>query len=165
MPAYDFVNSAIPGMPGLTKSASGYIGSLLGGMPGTSLARRQNAYFGAGSGVPGSDFVRNRGLDLYGQQAAANKQQGLQGLLQMLGSYAAPQQAAASLEEQGRQYDVGSGLQREQLGQNKYLSEMQLLPQSTRSRIIRPKYGLEPLQFGYQGSRGGSGFLYNLGRA
>ena len=37
--------------------------------------------------MPGSDFVRNRGFDLYGEQAEASKQRGLDNFLKLISGY------------------------------------------------------------------------------
>lgn len=82
------INSVLPGLPGLTKSATDIIGNLLTGVPSPSQSRQENAYFGAGSGLdPTSDFLRNRGFDLYGRKAEQRQQTGLQDLLAMIGGY------------------------------------------------------------------------------
>jgi hypothetical protein len=82
------INAAIPGLSGLTKSATDIISNLLGGLPSADQARQENAYFGAGSGLdPTSDFLRNRGYDLYGQKSEQRKQTGLQDLLSLIGGY------------------------------------------------------------------------------
>lgn len=101
------VNSAVPGMPALSRSASGVVGNLLSGMPGTSTARRASAYMGAASGAPGSEFVRNRGFDLYNQQGEQRQQQGIQGLLALLQGFSQPM-----LQERGQE------IQRDQFSQN-----------------------------------------------
>lgn len=80
--------SALPGLPGLTKSSTDIISNLLNGLPSVDQARQSNAYFGAASGLdPTSDFLRNRGYDLYGQKAEQRKQTGLQDLLALIGGY------------------------------------------------------------------------------
>ena len=78
------VNHAIPGYSGLTKSASSIVGNLMGGLPSAGPTQRANAYFGVSSGMPGSDFIRNRGFDLYGQQAEGYKQRGFDDFLKLL---------------------------------------------------------------------------------
>lgn len=77
----------LPDVGNLTTNASGVINNLLQGQPSPSLARRSNAYFGAQSGMPNSDFVRNRGFDLYNQQGDQRQQQGIQDFLSLLGGY------------------------------------------------------------------------------
>ena len=81
------MNKAIPGFSGLTQSASDIVGTLLKGLPSASPTQRANAYFGTASGMPGSDFVRNRGFDLYGEEAEKYKQRGIDNLLAMLQGY------------------------------------------------------------------------------
>lgn len=82
------INTAIPGLSSLTKSATDVIGNLLNGLPSVDQTRQANAYFGAASGLdPTSEFLRNRGYDLYGQKAEHRKQAGLGGLLGLLGGY------------------------------------------------------------------------------
>lgn len=81
------VNNAIPGFNGLSGSATGIIGNLMGGLPSAAPTQRSNAYFGVNSGMPGSDFVRNRGFDLYGEQAQQNQQRGFDDFLKLLQGY------------------------------------------------------------------------------
>ena len=78
------VNKAIPGYNGLSAQSSNIVGNLMGGLPSAAPTQRANAYFGANSGMPGSDFVRNRGFDLYGQQAEQYKQRGFDDFLKLL---------------------------------------------------------------------------------
>lgn len=81
------LGNVIPGLTDLTKSGTDVIQQMLQGLPSPSTARTANAYFGINSGMPGSEFVRNRGYDLYGQQAQQRQQQGLGDLLSFLGQY------------------------------------------------------------------------------
>jgi hypothetical protein len=81
------LSQVIPGLPGLTQSATDVIGNMLKGQPSPSATQTANAYFGVGAGVPGSEFIRNRGFDIYGQQAQQRQQQGLQDLSGFLGTY------------------------------------------------------------------------------
>lgn len=81
------VNSAIPSFPQLNTAATNNISAMLSGLPSTSTARRANAFFGQQSGMPGSDFVRNRGFDLYNTQADQYQQQGFDNFLKMLAGY------------------------------------------------------------------------------
>ena len=80
----NIVNKAIPGYNGLSAQSSNIVGNLMGGLPSAAPTQRANAYFGANSGMPGSDFVRNRGFDLYGQQAEQYKQRGFDDFLKLL---------------------------------------------------------------------------------
>ena len=127
------MQNAIPGLSGLTNSATGIINSALNGLPSPSESRLQNAYFGAGSGLdPTSDFLRNRGYDLYGAKANQRQQQGLANLLSLVGTYSgtvAPtpgqelqdKQATGqlalgnrSLEQSGSQFQQDFGFQQQQ---------------------------------------------------
>lgn len=77
----------VPGMQGLTSGASNVISNLLQGQPSPNMARRANAYFGASSGMPNSDFVRNRGFDLYNQESDQRQQRGVQDFLSLLSGF------------------------------------------------------------------------------
>jgi hypothetical protein len=122
-----FINSLLPGLSGLTSTATGDIGSLLAGLPSPSLARTTNAYWGAGAGTPAggagttgdiNSFIGARGTDLYGQQAQANQQTGLQDLLQTIGSYSAPALSAQGQAQQANQFGQNLAQQGSQFGQN-----------------------------------------------
>ena len=103
-----FLNQVLPGASDLTTSGTDVIQNMLNGLPSVSNARTANAYFGANSGMgAGSEFLRNRGYDLYNQKAQAQKQAGLQDLLSMIQGYSAP-----ALQYQGQQ------LQNQQFGQS-----------------------------------------------
>src|ERR1035437_2213125 len=89
----DFLNSLLPGFNNLTTSATGDIQSLLSGLPSPSQARTTNAYWGAGAGTPAggaagagniNSFIGARGTDLYGAQAQANQQTGIDNLMKMI---------------------------------------------------------------------------------
>ena len=108
------VNQAIPGYSGLTKSASSIVGSLMGGLPSAGPAQRSNAYFGAASGMPGSDFIRNRGFDLYGQQAEGYKQRGFDDFLKLLSGTIGTVTPNAGQQQQQNQFDKTLNLQQEQ---------------------------------------------------
>jgi hypothetical protein len=123
----NFINSLLPGLSKLTGSATGDISSLLNGLPSPSLARTTNAYWGAGAGTPAggagttgdiNSFIGARGTDLYGQQAAANQQTGLQDLLQTIGSYSAPALQAQGQAQQANQFGQNLAQQGSQFGQN-----------------------------------------------
>ncbi len=80
--------TGIPGFDELSQTASGNVQNLLSGTEDPSITRNLNASFGASSGLaPGSEFLNNRAIDLYGQRGEARKQQGFQDLLAMLGGY------------------------------------------------------------------------------
>lgn len=99
------INTAVPGASSLTQSASSIVGNLLKGLPGTSMARRANAYFGNASGMPNSDFVRNRGFDLYNQQGDQRQQQGIQDLLSLIAGTTSPLLQQNSQEQQNAQFN------------------------------------------------------------
>lgn len=105
--------TGIPGFDELSGIASGNVRNLLEGTEDPSITRNLNAAFGAGSGLaPGSEFLNNRAIDLYGQRGAARKQQGFNDLLSMLGTYsgtvtATPGQVLGN-EEQQRQLEFAS---------------------------------------------------------
>lgn len=94
------LSQLIPGFQPRVNTALGNIDQLLSGNPSPSLARNANAYFGAGSGLaPGSEFLRNRGFDLYNTQSNAMRQQGTGDLMQFmqgLGSIYTPLYSATS---------------------------------------------------------------------
>ena len=121
------VDNAIPGFGGMSTGASNIVNQLIQGMPSAAPTQRANAYFGTQSGMPGSDFVRNRGFDLYGQEAEASKQRGLDNFLKMIGAYSGTvmptagqslqaSQAAAELASRNRQADAQLGLDRWRMG-------------------------------------------------
>lgn len=130
------IGNAIPGLPGLTSSATNIISSALNGIPSPSESRLQNAWFGAGSGLdPTSDFLRNRGYDLYRGKAQQNQQRGIQDLLALVGGYSGTvvptpgqelgaQQQAADRGQRGAQFNATMGFEREQ-----YNKQLQLLQQ------------------------------------
>jgi hypothetical protein len=108
------VNQAIPGYSGLTKSASSIVGNLMGGLPSAGTTQRANAYFGASSGMPGSDFIRNRGFDLYGQQAEGYKQRGFDDFLKLLSGTIGTVTPNAGQQQQQGQFDANLRLQQQQ---------------------------------------------------
>jgi hypothetical protein len=73
-------------------------------MPGTSNARKSAAYLGTASGMPGSDWARNRGFDLYGQQAEERNQRGIQDLLSLISGTTAPTLQAQAQANQVDQF-------------------------------------------------------------
>lgn len=148
----DFINSLLPGISGLTNSAMGNIQNLLSGLPSVSATRQENAYFGAGSGMPGSDFVRNRGYDLYGQKSAANRETGLQDLLQTIGAYSQPtlqaqgqanqvNQFGQNLAQQGSQFNQSLANNQNQFSQDQSLQQQsQDFAQQQAALTTSPEY-------------------------
>lgn len=78
------LSSAIPGLDKLSGTASANTQALMEGQPSPNPVRRANAYFGTRSGMPGSDFVRNRGFDLYGEKADSYQARGFNDFLSLL---------------------------------------------------------------------------------
>jgi hypothetical protein len=60
-----------------------------------------------------SDFVRNRGFDLYGKEAEANKQRGFDDFLKLLSGYSGTVMPTAGQQQQGSQFDRNLQFQRE----------------------------------------------------
>ena len=98
------INNTVPGAPGLTNSASQLTQQLLNGMPATSRSRSAAAYYGAGSGIPGADFVRNIGYDLYNKEGDAAKQQGFNNFLALVSGLTGPQLQQQSQDNQSSQF-------------------------------------------------------------
>lgn len=112
------------GFGNLIQSAQSDVGNLLNGLPSPSQAQTANAYFGAGSGVGStSDFLRNRGYDLYGQQAQQNKQTGLQDLNSLIGSTSSPALSNQSQQLQNNQFNSNLSQQGSQFQQNLQLQQ------------------------------------------
>lgn len=118
---HDILANAVPGLDNLTGAAAGDVGNLLNGLPSPSVARRSNAYFGTRSGMPSSDFVRNRGFDLYGQQADQYRQRGFDDFLQLLKGASgtiAPTPGEQSQNQQfNQQFQQGQIQNNQQVGQ------------------------------------------------
>jgi hypothetical protein len=98
----EFLNQL--GLSGLIDSSKANISNLLNGMPSVDQARTSNAYFGSQSGMPNSDFVRNRGYDLYGQKSEANRQLGLSDLNNLVSTVANPSLTYTGQQQQNRQF-------------------------------------------------------------
>lgn len=142
-----FLESVLPGIGNLTTSATGVIGNLLNGLPSASQARTTNAYWGVGAGTPASgaggagdinSFIGQRGTDLYGQQANANQQTGLQDLLSTIGSYTSPalanqgqqfqnNQFGANLAQQGSEFTQSQQQQQNQFDQTNQLNQFEAM--------------------------------------
>lgn len=130
------INNAIPGLPGLTAGATNIINNALTGLPSPSESRLENAYFGAGSGLdPTSDFLRNRGYDLFKRKAEQRQRGGIQDLLSMVGTYSgavAPtpgqeigaQQQSADRAQRASEFSTTFNFEQEQ-----YKKALQLLDQ------------------------------------
>lgn len=139
------ISQAIPGLPALTQSATNIIQSALSGLPSPDEARLSNAYFGAASGMdPTSDFLRNRGFDLYGRMTNARQQQGIGNLLNLVSGFSgavAPtpgqelqdRQQTAQLNQQGQQFNQNFGFEQQQWNKQLQLLDRFLSPQSAQS--------------------------------
>jgi hypothetical protein len=124
-----FMEGILPGIGQANQTGMGVIQDLLQGLPSVDQSRQANAYFGQGSGMgAGSDFLRNRGYDLYGQQAAARQQQGLGDLTQFMAGVSGPalqyrgqdlnQQLGLRGQDITQQLGLGDlGIRQQQLGQ------------------------------------------------
>lgn len=119
------VNKALPGFNSLSSSATGIVGNLMSGLPSAGATQRANAYFGAGSGMGNSDFVRNRGFDLYGKEAEASKQRGFDDFLKLLSGYSGT--VMPTVAQQQRSGEFAQDLQQRQnesnLGVQKWNAE------------------------------------------
>lgn len=146
----NFIDSLLPGMSGLTNSATGDIQSLLSGLPSPSGARTTNAYWGAGAGTPAggaagagdiNSFIGARGTDLYGAEAAANRQTGIQDLLQTIGTYSSPALQAQGQANQVSQFGQNLAQQGSQFGQNLSLEQnKQAFDQAQTTKTTDPSY-------------------------
>lgn len=116
-PAIPSIQQAIPGLDLLTKGATTNIDQLLNGMPSADATRTSNAYFGVNSGMPGSDFARNRGFDLYGQKAEQNKDRGLDNLLKLVGGFSGTVAGTPGMAQQESQFGRSLGQQQAEMGQ------------------------------------------------
>ena len=119
------VSNIVPNFSRLSQGASGIINSGISGLPSASPARRANAYFGASSGMPGSDFVRNRGFDLYGEQADAYQQRGLDNFLKLLQGYSGTVMPTAGQQIQNQQFNRSLQSDERQADANMALNQQQ----------------------------------------
>jgi len=115
-------------MPGFSKNlstASGNINELLTGSPAPALARNAAAYYGVKAGVPGSEYVRNRGFDLYNTQANAMKQQGQDDLIKLLSTVSGTTVATPGQTLQEGQFTRNLGQQASQFGETMGFEQQQ----------------------------------------
>lgn len=113
-------NSTIPGLANIKGNASNIVQSLTGGLPSAGPTQTANAYFGVTSGMPNSDFVRNRGYDLYGQKAEAYKQRGLDDFLKLLSTYSGTLMPTTGQNIETQQYNRDLDLKRREALANEY---------------------------------------------
>lgn len=125
----DFLNQL--GFGGLIGSAKSNIANLLHGLPSADQARTENAYFGVQSGMPGSDYVRNRGYDLYNQKAQNYRQAGMSNLTDLLGSVTSPTLSNQAQQLQNQQFQQQLGQSGSQFNQNlelqQFLAQLQAI--------------------------------------
>lgn len=122
------LGNAIPGLDNLTGAASSNTGALMSGLPSPNPVRRANAYFGSISGMPGSDFVRNRGFDLYGEKADSYQARGFNDFLNLLkgvsgtiapttGETTGALMQNQNISQRGNEFNSGAGQQNQQAAQ------------------------------------------------
>ena len=125
-----FLNQVLPGASNLTQSGTDVIQNMLNGLPSVSNARTANAYFGANSGMgAGSEFLQNRGYDLYNQQANQQTQSGITNLLGMLQGYSSPALQYQGQQLQNAQSGAAQGQQANEFNQNLDLEQARLMLQ------------------------------------
>lgn len=85
------LESILPGITATMGSQLGNVQNLIAGTESPAITQNMNAYWGANSGLaPGSEFLRNRAVDLYGTRSATRQAQGGQDLLNLLSGVSAP---------------------------------------------------------------------------
>jgi hypothetical protein len=125
-----FLNQVLPGVSNLTTSGTDVIQNMLNGLPSVSNTRTANAYFGQNSGMgAGSQFLQNRGYDLYNQKAQQQQQGGIQDLLSMISGYSSPALQYNSQQNQNNQFAQSQGQQANEFNQNLDLQTAQLMLQ------------------------------------
>lgn len=146
-----FMEGILPGYGKLTSTGTSVIGDMLSGLPSPDAARQSNAYFGAGSGMgQGSEFLRNRGYDLYRQQGQQRQQQGLGDLQSFISGVSGP---ANTYTGQQNQFALGQGnlaLGGAQLGEQASEFDKNLAFQNW---LQGNKLGLEGAGLGLQGQQ------------
>lgn len=117
----DFLNNL--GFGNLIKTGQNVTQGLLNGNTSADAARTANAYFGAQSGMPGSDYVKYRGADLYGAQRKADQQTGLGDLNTLLGGVTSPVLANQGQVNQNNQFGAQLNQNQNQFDQNLQLQQ------------------------------------------
>jgi hypothetical protein len=136
--ASGIINNAIPNFSNLTQNASGIVGNLMGGMPSTAPTRRKAAYFGVGSGMPNSGVSNALGYDLYGQEAAANKQQGFDNFLKLIQGFSGTVSPTTGEQMQQSQFDQDLAFREREADAARELARERLnQPQAGASRMGR----------------------------
>lgn len=109
-----FLSSIIPGFDENAGTSSDVIKQLLTGNVNPGSSQIAGATFGAQNGLGvGSGLSNHVSYDLYNQQAAGRKQQGIDDLLKLIGGISSP-----TLENQGQQYGFDQSLNN--LGQRQH---------------------------------------------
>lgn len=120
------LTKTIPNFDRLRGGATGLVQNLLEGLPSSAPTQRANAYFGAKSGMPGSDFVRNRGFDLYGEEAEKYKQRGFDDFLKLLQGFDGTVGPTIGQKIQDRQFGEQLDFQKQQAANQLNLDQLQL---------------------------------------
>lgn len=134
------LNSVLPGQSQMTQAASNIINSSLVGLPSPSEARRANAYYGAASGIPGSEFIARRGFDLYNRQADERKARGLQDLLAFFSTFSGPALQQRSQDIQQGQFGASLAQQQAEFAAN-------LAMQQAKLNAELQKFGYDPNRY------------------
>lgn len=117
-PVMQQMQALLSGLSGPLNTTIGNANSDLQGNLSPSLVRSANAMFGAGSGIaPGSEFLRNRGFDLYSRGSNALKQQGQQSILGLLSGISGAYNPLANIQSQESQLG-------QQLGSQERIAQM-----------------------------------------
>lgn len=140
-----YIDSLMPGTSKTGSSALSVIDDMLAGNVSPSVARNANAAFGVESGMPGSEFVRNRGYDLYNQQGQQRQQQGVGDFLSFLQGTSQP----------GLQFR-GQNFQNQQAQGQLGLGQQQLNEESTQNAFQR---WLQSQQLGLNAANTGANYL------
>lgn len=117
----DFLNNL--GFGNLIKTGQDVTQGLLNGNTSADAARTANAYFGTTSGMPGSDYVKYRGADLYGATRKADQQTGLGDLNTLLSGVTSPVLANQGQQFQNTQFNQNLNQNQNQFDQNLQLQQ------------------------------------------
>lgn len=108
------LNQALPGFGNLGTGVVGDIGQMVNGLPSPDLSRLSNAYYGTSSGVPGSEFINNRGFDLYRTNANQAQGQGINDYLALLSGASGTLSPTAGQQLQNQQFGQSLAAQEQQ---------------------------------------------------
>jgi hypothetical protein len=112
--ASNIINNAIPNFSGLSSSASGIVGNLMGGMPSSGPAKERAAAFGVGSGMPGSGLSKAFGYDLYNRDADQYQQRGFDNFLKLIQGYSGTVSPTTGQQMQQNQFDQDLAFRRDE---------------------------------------------------